>query len=98
MAPRRSTVALQVLEHVLQAAVPTLLVHSAGLLVDEPLVDEHDLGGVATVVELDRDERLLVRGALPGPGVDEPRGGRDLAKLTAEVEDRTVRRLHRDAV
>jgi len=73
------------------------LVSSLGL---ERAVLKHQSGVLACRFEPQRDHGLLVVwvGLLPHERVDETARRFDLAKLTAEVERISLRRLHRDSV
>src|SRR5258708_120701 len=75
-----------------EATHPAPLVMIARFGVSELLVSERELRTAARCAQLDRHDRLQLRRALPGPGVDELPVRHDLAVDAAHVVHLAVRR------
>src|SRR5579863_6668959 len=84
--------------HLVERAVPALLVAIARIVVEKLLVRHRQQRAVAIAPEQHGDERLALGGRLPGPGEHQFLVGDDLAVNAADVMFFPVGRTHHPAI
>src|ERR1022692_538954 len=90
--------AQKIASEAVDTAVPTLLVLVARVGVGELLMRHDELRPVARGLEFDGDQRLAIRRAFPGPGVDELFVGHDFPIRAADFVQLAAGRVHYDTV